>query len=185
MKNKIFLGVGISLLTAALLVSCDPTNPNNPNEQELITNVTLTAINGTDTISASYSDPDGNGGNAPTIDTLQLTASTNYSVHLTLLDETKNPVADITGEIEEDGEAHQFFYSFSSAALSWLYQDQDGNGNPVGLEISVSTGTASTGSVVVTLRHEPNKTAAGVSTGDITNAGGETDVEISFPVVIQ
>jgi hypothetical protein len=39
--------------------------------------------------------------------------------------------------------------------------------------------------VVVTLRHEPDKGAAGVSGGDITNAGGDTDIEVTFPVVIE
>ena len=35
------------------------------------------------------------------------------------------------------------------------------------------------------LRHEPDKSAAGVSSGDITNAGGETDIEVSFNVIIE
>jgi hypothetical protein len=37
----------------------------------------------------------------------------------------------------------------------------------------------------VTLIHEPMKSAAGVSSGDITNAGGETDIEVGLPVVVQ
>jgi len=36
------------------------------------------------------------------------------------------------------------------------------------------------GGLRITLRHEPNKTAAGVQNGDITNAGGETDIEVTF-----
>ena len=41
------------------------------------------------------------------------------------------------------------------------------------------------GTITVTLRHEPNKDAAGVSSGDIANAGGETDIEVTFNVEIQ
>ena len=36
------------------------------------------------------------------------------------------------------------------------------------------------GQFTVTLRHEPDKSAQGVSAGDITNAGGETDIEVSL-----
>jgi hypothetical protein len=35
------------------------------------------------------------------------------------------------------------------------------------------------------LRHEPNKDALNVASGEITNAGGETDIEVSFPVTIK
>jgi hypothetical protein len=35
------------------------------------------------------------------------------------------------------------------------------------------------------LRHLLNKNAAGVSTGDITNAGGSTDAEVTFPIVVE
>jgi hypothetical protein len=31
----------------------------------------------------------------------------------------------------------------------------------------------------------PDKYAAGVSEGDISNAGGETDIEVSFQVIIE
>ena len=48
-----------------------------------------------------------------------------------------------------------------------------------------TVGAASNGTVVVTLRHQPDKTASGVSSGDITYAGGETDIEVSFPLVIE
>jgi len=37
----------------------------------------------------------------------------------------------------------------------------------------------------VTLRHQPDKGAIGVSDGDITNAGGETDIEVLFDVIIE
>ena len=37
----------------------------------------------------------------------------------------------------------------------------------------------------IILRHEPNKKGLGVSDGDITNAGGETDIEVSFDITIK
>ncbi|HBK82722.1 MAG TPA: type 1 periplasmic binding fold superfamily protein, partial [Flavobacterium sp.] len=36
----------------------------------------------------------------------------------------------------------------------------------------------------VTLIHKPNKTASGVEAGDITNAGGSRDAEVSFPISV-
>ncbi len=56
----------------------------------------------------------------------------------------------------------------------------DGNGNPVGLTFNLTTGDATTGSVTIILRHEPMKDASGVSDGDITNAGGETDISVTI-----
>ncbi|MCB0763865.1 MAG: type 1 periplasmic binding fold superfamily protein, partial [Flavobacteriales bacterium] len=65
------------------------------------------------------------------------------------------------------------------------YDDMDANMLPIGLESMWTIGAASNGTVIVTLRHEPDKTATGVSSGDITNAGGETDIEVTFPLVIE
>ena len=47
----------------------------------------------------------------------------------------------------------------------------------------MTTGSMANPSATMTviLRHEPNKAGAGVSDGDITNAGGETDIEVTFP----
>jgi hypothetical protein len=54
------------------------------------------------------------------------------------------------------------------------------NGKPIGLAFTLKTGTAAaTGNIVVVLRHMPAKSAAGVATGDITNAGGATDAQIT------
>jgi len=69
--------------------------------------------------------------------------------------------------------------------LSVAYDDKDANGNPVGLSSILTTGDAASGSITITLRHEPAKSASGVSNGDITNAGGETDIEVIFPINVQ
>jgi len=62
----------------------------------------------------------------------------------------------------------------------------DADGNPIGLDFIVTTdATTGTEAFTITLRHEPSKDAAGVSAGDITNAGGETDVEVTFNVTVQ
>ena len=47
-----------------------------------------------------------------------------------------------------------------------------------------STNAAGSGELQVVLRHEPDKFGANVSAGDITNAGGETDIEVMIPYVV-
>ncbi|MGB0425105.1 MAG: type 1 periplasmic binding fold superfamily protein, partial [Flavobacteriales bacterium] len=85
----------------------------------------------------------------------------------------------------EEDEEHQFFFSSDLTGATTSYSDMDSNGNPVGLSSVLQTNDAETGTLTITLRHEPNKEGTGVSDGDITNAGGETDIEVTFNVDIQ
>jgi len=50
---------------------------------------------------------------------------------------------------------------------------------------TLTTDAAGSGTITVILRHEPDKGASGVNDGDITNAGGETDIEVTFDVTVQ
>ena len=183
MKKSLFL------LTAVLLLitSCSKDDPEVPNEEEIITtlNYVLTPTSGGIPVSMTFQDLDGDGGNPPSITGGTLATNTTYNGTLTLLNETATPVEDITEEIEEEGVEHQFFFSSSLATLSVNYNDVDMNNNPVGLTTVVQTGAPVTGDLTITLRHEPNKNAAGVISGDITNAGGETDIEVTFPISVQ
>lgn len=170
-----------------LSTSCDKEEPMIPNEEELITNVTytLTPDNGGDTVTMTFEDLDGDGGNDPVITGGTLDANQNYSGVLRLTNETETPAENITDEIAEEDEEHQFFFSSSVAGLTIAYDDQDGDGNPLGLRSTVTVGDAGSGNITVILRHEPNKSADGVAGGDITNAGGETDIQVTFPVDVQ
>ena len=73
----------------------------------------------------------------------------------------------------------------SSKMGSFSHNDSDANGDPLGLEMTATTGDASAGDVTVILRHEPDKDAEGVADGDVTNAGGETDVEVTFDADVE
>ena len=46
------------------------------------------------------------------------------------------------------------------------YEDKDSENNPIGLKTKVKPSGIGTGKLKITLRHEPNKKAAGVATGD-------------------
>jgi hypothetical protein len=173
----------LSILTIGLF-SCEPNDPVDPNEEELITtfNVDLEASGTTYTL--RYQDLDGDGGNAPIITIDSLAKNTTYSGSITLFNESVTPTEEITPEVFDEANDHQFFYS-SSGTTSFVYTDQDDNGNPLGLSFEVTTGNAANETFTFVLRHEPDKSAAGVSSGDITNAGGETDIEVSFNVIIE
>lgn len=184
MNKNIFY---VSLVSVLLFSSCSPEDPVIPNEEEVITtlNYTLTPEGGGTDIVLSFQDLDGDGGDAPTITGGNLAANTTYTGSLVLLNEIENPAEDITEEIKEEDEEHQFFFSSTLTGLSIAYNDEDADKNPVGLATTVVTTDVGTGNLTVTLRHEPNKTATGVSDGDIVNAGGETDIEVAFPVTVQ
>lgn len=176
------------IAVTTLFYACDDDDPFIPVEEEVITNLTLvlTPDGGGSTVTLTFSDPDGDGGSAPTITTAPLAANTIYTGAITLLNESVTPVEDITSEIAAEQEEHQFFYVISAGTnLMAEYADQDADGNPVGLTSTYTTGDSSTGEMTVILRHEPNKDATGVKEGDSTNAGGETDIEVTFPIEIQ
>lgn len=169
------------------LNGCKEDNPAPINEEELITTLRLTF---TPTAGAAavlqFQDLDGSGGNAPVITSDTLSANTSYIVTIEVLNESVNPVDTITAEIEQENEAHQLFFQPDSAInLAFTYSDTDDSGHPIGIASVAQAGTASSGALTVTLRHEPDKHAAGVEDGDITNAGGDTDIEVTFDVVIQ
>ena len=86
--------------------------------------------------------------------------------------------------MEEDLE-HQVFFSTSVSGMTISYNDMDDDGNPLGLSSIVNTSTADNGTLTIILRHEPAKDADGVSDGDITNAGGETDIEVTFNIDVE
>ena len=191
--KNILLKFILSGLVFSIAVACkkddnDPAKPVNPNETELVTTVKLIIAptsNPSAEMYASYRDLDGDGGNAPIIDTIRLDANTEYNVQVLVLDETKNPVDTISKEIEEEKNAHQFFYSkIGSYNLTTTYLDFDGNNVPVGLSIKLNTTTGfteKTNKYQVVLKHQPDlKPTSG--NGDASL--GETDLEVYFPILI-
>ncbi len=185
MKKLFFLSLfGFLLLNSA----CDKDDPEIPNEEEVITTLryTLTPNDGGDAVVLQFQDTDGDGGNEPVIQNGTLAQNTSYTGQVEFLNETDaNDVEDITLEVAEEAEEHQVFYMPSSLNVTVNYEDEDADTNPIGLATSVETGAASSGTLTVVLRHEPNKSAENVTAGDITNAGGETDIEVSFNIVIE
>ncbi|GAB3710019.1 type 1 periplasmic binding fold superfamily protein [Flavobacterium koreense] len=181
LTNKLFL----SLFAVALISCSDDDNPAPVNEEEVITTVRTTLVGGGQTITLLSKDLDGDGPNAPVVTVSgNLTAGTTYTGSVAFLNETVNPADDITTEVEEEGVDHQIFYQAPASIGTFAYTDTDANGKPIGLDFTLVTASAATGNLTVTLRHLPNKSAAGVSTGNIANAGGATDAQVTYPLVV-
>lgn len=179
------------IFTITVLSACSDNDPDVINEEELITTlrVTLTPQGGGSAITLEYQDLDGDGPNEPVVSVSgDLRSNTVYDGSIEVLNETEDPAEDITAEIREKDEEHQFFFSLPQDIGAITYNDQDSNNNPIGLSFTLNVSspliTPASGNLTVTLRHEPNKTATGVQDGDITNAGGETDISATFTVAI-
>lgn len=184
---------GIALI-ALLTFSCSSDDNNTPppvNEEELITTVTAiyTPEGGGSAITLQYKDLDGEGANAPVVTVSEPFAkNTTYNGSVTFKNELANPVDDITAEIVSEGEAHQIFYQKTGNLTPFVYGTApgnfDSNGKVIGLQSVFTTAGEASGSLTITLRHEPNKNAANVSAGDIANAGGSTDAEVTFAISV-
>jgi len=172
------------LASTLIFASCsdDDDTPEPVNEEEVITTLTVTLDSGSDTVVMQYQDLDGDGPDAATVTVSgSLSANTTYDGSIILLNETESPAENVTEEIEEEDLDHQFFYTVGSGLdVAAEYGDADSQGNPLGLSFILNTGMASSGGLTFTLRHEPNKPNTGLE-----NAGGETDIEVTFDVTVE
>lgn len=161
------------------LLSCEKEDEkDHHHEEEVITAVQIAVIPevGSDTTFVKWSDIDGDGGNAPVIDTLILNKTSNYTFNLQFLHETETESEDLTEEIKEEANDH-LVCSFSNTGLQNSTIDTDSNGLPLGLIQLVSADSATSGEITFQLKHQPE-----VKNGQCDV--GATDIEVSFPVVI-
>jgi hypothetical protein len=175
------------ILVVAILFSACEKDPVIPNEEELITTFQyiLTPVSGGTPVMMQFNDPDGDGGLEPVIAGAVLQNNTSYSGSVLLTNTSVEPWINITEEVSEEAAEHQFFFIPENVNLEISYRDEDENSNPVGIETLLNTTGPSEGTLTIILRHLPDKTATGVKAGNIENAGGETDIEVIFPVRIQ
>jgi len=183
------------LLGALLIIfnGCKPDDPDDDHdhdhdhEEELITTFTytLTPADGSAVV-LSFKDLDGDGGDEPIVEVGgAFKANTSYAGIIELLNEDEDPAHNVSDEVKEEAAEHQFFFSSALSSLEVSYDDTDKNGNPLGLETTLKTGDAGSGDLKITLLHEPDKTAEGVKEGKSDNAGGETDIEVTFSIVVE
>ncbi len=203
----------LSILTTAVFVSAaltfacaddddaSPTGPSDtngqeeddhgPGEEELITTleITLTPSGGGAPYTVRFRDLDGEGGNAPVVDRIEIDAGTDYDCTVQVLNETESPPENITEEVEEEAEAHQFFYQtldgFSPASVTYADMESDygtntGADHPVGIAFTLSVpANAQNGLLRVTLSHYDEAPKDGVTPSD------ETDIDVIFQVYVR
>lgn len=174
--------------------SCESEDPTPENDEEVITDVTLafTELDASGnptglTFTFTASDPQGIELGNPTIETVSLDKNKTYRMQIEVFNSIENE--DITEEIEEEDDEHQFFFlgsAFvgSSAPMTYTYNDMQ-----LGLDGTVVVGNSSINSseMRIVLRHDLNKGFAGASNPSFENfvqAGGSSDLDITFPVTL-
>lgn len=198
MKYKREKNILLVLLIGTLIVftSCsDDEVPGAENEEEIITDVTLTfsPVAGGLPIVATAQDPDGEGpNNIEIVDQIQLAANTKYILTI----EAENSIAgeSIAEEIKEEAEEHMFFFGWSNGLFMdpsgdgnidnredpLNYVDFDGNELPLGLKTEWTSGAAGTGTLRVILKHQPD-----IKSATSTASDGESDVDLEWDIIIE
>ena len=197
MKNLRKVSLYLVALLAFGFASCESEDPEKENDGEVITDVTLNfqELNASNALVGSVlsfkaSDPQGiEVGKTPTVQSITLTKGKKYQMTIEVKNSIENE--DITKEILEEAAAHQFFFLgqvFDSSFLSIQYADAGGIalGLKTTVTVSPSTGTNNS-SMRVVLRHDLNKNFPGATSPTFANfaqAGGETDLDLTFPVIL-
>jgi hypothetical protein len=187
--------------TLIFLSSCNDDDPEPENIPELVTKATLkfTPAGGGSVVTVTATDPDGEGVQDISVDgPINLTKGTQYTLSLELINGLYSPVDDdynITTEVEEEGDEHQFFFRFSegvysspagtgnikdntsSLAGSINYLDEDDNGLPIGISTSWTSAPVATSAKTfrVILKHQPD-----IKSSTSTSLDGESDLDITF-----
>lgn len=200
MKNLTKLPIYLFALLAFGFASCDSEDPTPENDGEVITEVILNfqEIDGSgNPVGAAFSftasDPEGiEVGATPTIETVSLTRGKIYRMEIDVLNTIENE--SITEEILEEADEHQFYFlgtAFEGSPAPIAVEYDDEGGIALGVR-SILTMSASPGrnnaQMRIVLRHDLNKDFPGANNPVFTNfeqAGGESDLDITFPLIIE
>jgi len=158
------------------------------NDEEVITTIQINLVpaGGGSPLTFAFRDLDGPGGNAPVIDTVKLSASSSYSASLIVLNETVNPADTVSNEIYTEADSHRFYYNPSvSSSLTVANLDTDTNGVELGLASTWITGNTGSGNLTITLRHYSGTPPGKLNTDPVNSPKSSTDLEVTFPILIQ
>lgn len=188
--NHIYIWAAVACTALFTLSACkkdkdDPKDPPPPsNEPEQITSVEIhfKEVSGSSHVMVKWSDPDGNGGNSPEIDSILLDSNTVYEAEISFLDESGSDAKNLSAEIRDEGDEHFICFDAQDENLannlSIALIDSDGN-LPIGLHSEWTTASATSGEIKLMLKHQPD----GLKDG--TCEPGDTDVEVYFPMRIR
>ena len=188
--KKVTFKIGIfTIAFSAILSSCGKGDAPKPDEQELITTVKVQLIENFSSYvqTFTYKVENGFGGAGGTIqiDTMKLKPNTKYDALITVLNEKASPTEDITAEIIEESNDHLFLLASNPASGNGSVVASNGNkdkvGKPLNQSFQLTTDNAGKGKFQIILLHLPTD-KSGTTTA---TAGGETDLDATFPVVLQ
>lgn len=190
------------LLSAGVFAfaSCESDDPVIENDGELITDVTLhfTELDeaGNPTGSAmTFTAADSEGivvGTAPTVETVNLTSGKSYQLEIEVANSIENE--DITEEILEESDEHQFYFlgsAFVGTSAPLTYSYKDANGELIGVKGTVAvveSPATNNAQIRIILRHDLDKNYPGADNPNFENynsAGGESDLDIIFPLILE
>ncbi len=200
--STLFL-LALPLLAACKDVKEDEDDHDHDHDHGLVTALIIEFTDSSGTSAAfTWADPTADGSDL-TIDPIELVAGESYDVSLQVLNQLEDPVEDVTVEILEQAEEHQFFFTgtavmgpaseSSAAVLEHAYSDTDAEGNPLGIDNIFEALDAGNGDMDVTLRHLPPESGAPtkvsglaetVMSGGFSAIGGDNDIQVTFPVQV-
>ena len=158
----------------------DNSIPDEINDEEVITTMNV-YVDGV--LAMSSTDDDGpEGPNQPVVTAGVLQSFTTHEVRLEFLNELEDPAEDITVEIEEESDEHQVFFSHTiDSDIEFVYTNFDNQDPPLplGTTFNITTGEPGSGTITITLIHEPDKPNTGLE-----SAGGTQDIQVTFDVNI-
>ena len=209
MKKAIFNSLAsVTVMSGMLfLASCSKDEPKKEDTPELITKATLvfTPVDGSAAVTVTATDPDNQGSQPIRVDgPINLVKNKTYVMTIELINGLAKPTDaayDVTEEVEEEGDEHQFFFSWTNSAFSSPTGDgnidnpndglnytggtnsKDKDGGNLGLTTTWTTANPS-GSISsnfrVVLKHQP-----GLKTNTSDANTGETDLDLTFVLNVQ
>lgn len=207
--------IALSLL---FVTACDDVKDNDDDHDHdhnhgLTTSLILnfTPASGGETLSFAWSDPENDGD--PIVDDILLPDASDhdhhdaetYTLDIEVWNELEDPAEDVTLEIAELDDEHQFFFTGSAvegpatgtnseAIIEHAYADSDADGLPVGLTNTITTLDWGSGELTVTLRHMPPESgepvkveglADDVASGGFSAIGGDNDIQVTFNIEVE
>ena len=174
-QNYLMTGINPSWEGFSVRFVKDVVEPVNEQEEFTTLNVYFDNV-----LNLIYQDLDGSGPNTPTITSNPLSPYTTYNVNLEFLNELEGPAIDLTEIIIEEDIDHQIFVSLNNGSdVSVNNFNLDENGNILGTQFQLTTGSVSEGTITITLVHEPMKPNDGLD-----SAGGSIDFQATFDVLV-
>jgi len=196
-KSIRFAFMALAITSLSILNGCND-DPEPENVPEIITKATLifTPVGGGTTVTVTATDPDGEGVQDIVVDgPINLAATKTYTLTLQLINglaKPTDPEYNISEEVEEEGDEHMFYFSWTNNVFSnpagngnidnradaVNYNDEDENGLPLGLSTSWTTvGSAASGTFRIVLKHQPD-----IKSATTTASDGESDLDLNFTI---